>query len=174
MSRNNLSRYLQIGAVTNTHGLKGEVKIYPLTDDARRFDDLKEAELSVKGKRIPVTVEKVRYFKNLVIVKFKEFNNISEVEGFRGAELYVSRENAVPLKENEYYEVDLTGLDVYDEDGRLLGTLKQVIHTGANGVYSVTLIESGKELLIPAIRQCILDVDIEEGTMKVHLLEGLI
>ena len=170
MSRN--EEYLQIGAVTTTHGLKGEVKVYPLTDDVRRYDDLKEAELKVRDKMIPVTVERVKYFKNLVIVKFKEYNDISEVEALRGAGLYVSRENAVKLDENEYFECDLIGMEVLNEDGTVLGELKEVIHTGANDVYTVKLPE-GREVLIPAIKQCILDVNVEEGTMKVHLLEGL-
>lgn len=168
--------YLQVGTVTNTHALKGEVKVYPLTDDARRYDDLKQKEvrlISGNGKVTrDLTVEKVRYFKNLVIVKFKGLDNIADVEGFKGAGLYVSRENAVELKEDEYYEVDLIGMEVFTEDGSLLGELKGVIHTGANDVYDVTL-QSGGRVLIPAIKQCILEVDVEEGRMTVHLLEGL-
>ena len=148
------------------------MKVYPLTDDVKRYDGLKEVRLVTDKESLDLTVEKVRYFKNLVIVKFKGYDNISQVEGFKGGKLFVSRENAVPLKENEYYECDLIGMDVFDEDGAELGTLKEVIHTGANDVYDVTLANGGR-VLIPAIRQCILSVDVDEGKMTVHLLEGL-
>ena len=167
-----MSDYLQVGAVTNTHALKGEVKVYPLTDDVKRYDVLKEVRLVTDKESLDLTVEKVRYFKNLVIVKFKGYDNISQVEGFKGGKLFVSRKNAVPLKEDEYYECDLIGMDVFNEDGTRLGTLKEVIHTGANDVYDVTLDDGGR-VLIPAIKQCILSVDVGEGKMSVHLLEGL-
>lgn len=173
MSRNEENDLLQIGTVTTTHSLKGEVKIFPLTDDVKRFDDLKEAVLIQKNRQIPVNKERVKYFKNLVIVKFKEFNDISEVEGLRGAGLFVSRKNAVRLKEDEYFETDLIGMDVFDEDDTCIGKLEEVIHTGANDVYSVKT-EDGRDILIPAIKQCILEVDTDEGRMKVHLLEGLV
>ncbi|MCR5650467.1 MAG: ribosome maturation factor RimM [Lachnospiraceae bacterium] len=165
--------YVQIGTVTTTHSLKGEVKIFPLTDEVSRFDDLEECILIRNGKEIPVTKERVKYFKNLVIVKFKEFNDISEVEGFRGAGLFVTRENAVKLEEDEYFETDLLGMEVFDEEGTRIGSLEEIIRTGANDVYSVRA-EDGKEILIPAIKQCILDVDTDEGRMKVHLLKGLV
>ncbi len=161
-----------MGAVTNTHALKGEVKVYPLTDDVSRFDDLREVRLENRGKVLDLEVEKVRYFKNLVIMKFKDLDDISKVEGFKGAKLYVNRKDAVPLGEDEYFECDLLGMDVFNEDGSLLGELREVIHTGANDVYDVTLKDGGR-ILIPAIKQCILDVNVDEGTMKVHLLEGL-
>lgn len=85
----------------------------------------------------------------------------------------MTREHAVKLKKNEYFIADLIGLKVYTEDDAFLGTLDDVIQTGANDVYQVVT-EEEKEILIPAIRQCILEVDVEEGRMKVHLLEGLV
>ena len=176
MSRNELSSFLQVGTVTNTHALRGEVKVYPMTDNVKRFDDLKQKEIRLipaNGKDTrDLTVEKVRYFKNLVIMKFKDLDSISDVEGFKGSGLYVSRENADPLGEDEYYECDLIGMDVFKEDGELLGELKKIIRTGANDVYDVAL-EAGGRVLIPAIKQCILDVDVDAGRMTVHLLEGL-
>ena len=108
----------------------------------------------------------------MVIVKFREFSSIEEVERLRQAELYVSREDAIPLEEGEYYLADLIGMEVCDEDGTVLGTLTDVIETGANDVYVVTR-ENKKELLIPNIPSCILEVDIDSGRMKVHLLPGL-
>ncbi len=168
-----MEKFLRVGVITTTHGLKGEVKVYPTTDSPERFCDLDEVVLRTGTTERELHVEKVRFFKNLVIVKFKEFNKIEEVENLRQAELYVSRENAVPLEEGEYYIGDLIGMDVYTDDGELLGTLDDVIETGANDVYSVNSKKHGN-VLIPAIEYCIMNVNIESGKMTVRLLPGLL
>lgn len=167
-----MSDLLQVGAILDTHGLKGEVKVFPTTDDASRYDDLKDVILIDKEKKqIPLTVEAVRYFKNLVIVKFKGIGHINDVEKYKKCNLYVTRENAVELEENEYFVADLIGLKVISDEGEMLGEIADVLTTGANDVY---IVRGGKEeLLIPAIKQCILEVSLEDGTMKVHLLDGL-
>ena len=118
-------------------------------------------------------IQSVRYFKNMVILKFKGFDNINEIERYKNKSLYVTRENAVRLRRNEYFIADLIGLKVFDEEEKEIGELKDVIETGANDVYVITM-SDGKELLLPAIKQCVLDVDVEGGTMKVHILEGLL
>ena len=160
-----MEEFFQVGVITATHGIHGEVKVFPTTDDPNRFKKLKKVlELEVAG---------VKFFKKFVILKFKEFDDINQVEKYRKCPLLVTRENAVRLKKNEYFIADLIGLKVYTEDENFLGTLEDVMQTGANDVYQVVT-EEGKEILIPAIRQCILDVDIESGNMKVHLLEGLV
>lgn len=167
-----MSDLLQVGAILDTHGLKGEVKVFPTTDDASRYDDLKDVILIDKEKKqIPLTVEAVRYFKNLVIVKFKGIGHINDVEKYKKCNLYVTRENAVELEENEYFVADLIGLKVISDEGEMLGEIADVLTTGANDVY---IVRGGKEeLLIPAIKQCILEVSLEDRTMKVHLLDGL-
>lgn len=167
-----MSDLLQVGAILDTHGLKGEVKVFPTTDDASRYDDLRDVILIDKEKKqIPLTVEAVRYFKNLVIVKFKGIGHINDVEKYKKCNLYVTRENAVELEENEYFVADLIGLKVISDEGEILGEIADVLTTGANDVY---IVRGGKEeLLIPAIKQCILKVSLEDGTMKVHLLDGL-
>ncbi len=163
---------LQVGAITATHGLRGEVKVFPTTDDPKRYDDLKEVWLDTgKGLR-ELEVERVRYFKNLVIVKFKGLDCIGDVEGYVKKPLYVTRDHAVKLEENEYFVADLIGLKVVDDTGRQLGTLSDVLATGANDVYVVT--EGKQEILIPAIKQCILQVNLEEGLMTVHILGGML
>lgn len=168
-----MEQYLRVGVITTTHGLKGEVKVYPTTDEPERFDNLDEVILRIgKIERI-LHIASVRYFKNLAIVKFKELGKIEDVENLRQAELYVSRENAVPLEEGEYYIGDLIGMEVSTDDGEFLGTLKDVIETGANDVYEISTKKYGN-VLIPVIEQCIIDVDIENGKMVVHLLPGLI
>ena len=118
-------------------------------------------------------IEGVKFFKQFVILKFKGFDNINDIERYKGKNLYVTRENAVKLKRDEYFIADLIGLEVYDEDDQHLGMLTNVIETGANDVYEVKF-EDGREVLFPAIKQCILDVDMENRKMKVHIMEGLL
>lgn len=122
---------------------------------------------------LPLEVEHVKFFKNMVILKFKGYDRIEDIMGFKGKNLYVTRENAVRLKKDEYFIADLIGMKVYTEDEAYLGELTEVITTGANDVYTVHM-ENGKDVLIPAIGQCILNVDVEHETMQVHLLEGLL
>ena len=164
---------LQVGAVTSTHGLVGEVKVFPTTDDVKRFKKLKQVLLDTGKELLPLEIVQVKFFKQMVILKFKGYDKIEDVMGFKGKNLFVTRENAVKLKKNEYFIADLIGMKVYTEDEAYLGVLNDVLATGANDVYEVRM-ENGKDVLIPAIRQCILDVDVENGVMKVHLLEGLL
>lgn len=163
---------LQIGVITTTHGVRGEVKVFPTTDDVMRFKKLKQVILDTGKEQIELEVAGARFFKNLVILKFKGIDNINDVEQYRQKSLYVTRENAVPLGENEYFIADLIGLKVVSDEGEELGTLSDVWQTGANDVYVVSK-ENTPDLLIPAIRDCIRQVDIESGTMQVHLLAGL-
>ena len=148
-----MEQKLQVGIITATHGLKGEVKVYPTTDDPGRFRRLKKVILD-NGK-VSVDLE------------------IEQVEKYRKASLYVTRDNAVRLKKDEFFIADLIDMKVVNEDGSPLGTLRDVITTGANDVYEVALDEGGT-VLIPAIKECILDVDVENAVMRVHLLEGLL
>ena len=168
-----MNNILQVGAVTSTHGLAGEVKVFPTTDDLKRFKKLKQVLLDTGKDMLPLEVEHVKFFKNMVILKFKGYDRIEDIMGFKGKNLYVTRENAVRLKKDEYFIADLIGMKVYTEDEAYLGELTEVITTGANDVYTVHM-ENGKDVLIPAIGQCILNVDVEHETMQVHLLEGLL
>ena len=168
-----MNNLLQVGAVTSTHGLAGEVKVFPTTDDPKRFKKLKQVLLDTGKDMLPLEVEHVKFFKNMVILKFKDYDRIEDIMGFKGKNLYVTRENAVRLKKDEYFIADLIGMKVYTEDEAYLGELTEVITTGANDVYTVHM-ENGKDVLIPAIGQCILNVDVEHETMQVHLLEGLL
>lgn len=164
---------LRVGAVTTTHGIAGEVKVFPTTDDPKRFKRLKSVLLDTGHGLQELEIIQVKFFKNMVILKFKDHNRIEDVMSFKGKDLYVTRDKAVKLEENENFIADLIGMTVYEEDGSCLGTLTDVLQTGANDVYAVEL-NDGREVLIPAIRQCILEVDVEAATMKVHLLEGLL
>ena len=164
---------LQVGIIASTHGVRGEVKVYPTTDDPRRFRRLKEVVLDTGKEKMNLEIEGVKFFKQFVILKFKGLDNINNIEKYRQKSLYVTRKNAVRLQRDEYFIADLIGLKLQDEDGKELGTVKDVIETGANDVYEVEMAD-GKSLLLPAIKQCILNVDVENGTMQVHVLEGLL
>lgn len=167
-----MEKQLQVGVIASTHGVRGEVKVFPTTDDAGRFKKLKKVLLDTGKEQLELEIIQVKFFKNLVIVKFKGIDRIEEAELYKGKSLYVTRENAVELKENEYFIADLIGLAVTSDEGEALGEIVDVLQTGANDVYVVQ--RAGQpELLIPAIKDCILDVRPEEGTMQVHLLEGL-
>lgn len=165
---------LRVGVIANTHGIRGEVKVFPTTDDNERFKYLKHVILDAGREKIPLEVTSVKFFKNMVILKFKGIDNINDIEKYKGKDLLVTRENAVPLEENEYYIADLIDLDVYEDNGNKLGILYDVMQTGANDVYVVKQEGTGKEILLPGIEECILDIDLEERKITVHLMEGLV
>jgi 16S rRNA processing protein RimM len=187
---------LSVGQITSTHGLKGEIKVYPTTNDPQmRFKELKNVILKTPKEEIHVTVESVRFMKNLALLKFSELSGIEAVEKYKGAYVCVPREDAVQLGPDEYYEADLIGMDVITDEGERLGTLVTVYHTGANDVYEIELDDkqetdgneasshdkdSGnikkhrRRVLIPAIKDCIKNVDVDEGIMTIHVMEGLL
>ncbi len=164
--------YVSAGTITSTHGIRGEVKVYPTVDDPDRFSSFGKVLLSNGKTEVEAEIENVKYFKNLVIVKFRGIDDINDVMKYRRWNILVTREDAADLQEGQYFEVDIIGLKVVTDDDREIGKITEILHTGANDVYTVKG-ESGKEILIPAIQQCILDVDLENGVMKVHLLNGM-
>lgn len=192
-----MEEYFQIGIIASTHGLRGEVKVYPTTDDVKRFRGLKEvildphktrtvnkreacvpaADLRKSDKeesgRILLEIESVKFFKQFAILKFRGMDRIEDVEKYRSCPLLVPRSNAVRLKRDEYFVADLMGLTVRDEDGTEIGVLREVLETGANDVYVIGM-NDGRELLLPAIRQCVLEVNVEAGYIRIHILEGLL
>ena len=163
---------LQVGVISSTHGVRGEVKVYPTTDDVNRFKKLKKVVLDTGREYLDLEISGVKFFKNQVILKFKGIDNINDIEKYKGKDLLVHREDAVALEDNENYVADLIDLKVVTDEGVVLGYLTEVMETGANDVYVVET-EDGKELLLPAIRDCILDVDLDEEVMTVHILPGL-
>lgn len=163
----------RVGVISSTHGIRGEVKVFPTTDDPARYRDLKQVTVVTKRERRILKIEKVRFFKQFVIVKFKGIDDINEIEPYKGAELWVDRSQAVSLEEGEYFIADLVGLAVMTDEGEKLGTLREVIQTGANDVYEVFM-ENGKSVLLPVIDECVLDVDLEKGEVLVHVMDGLL
>ena len=165
----------QVGSITQTHGIKGEVKVFPLTDDISRFNNMKNLLLDGgKDGYISLEVENARPQKNLVILKFKGIDNINDIEKYKGKGLYVTKDNRVALKEDEYFIADLIGCDVYLDSASddVFGQISDVLETGANDVYEITLSKGGT-VLVPAIKDCILGIDVEARRVNIHLLEGL-
>ena len=165
--------YLRVGVITSPHGLRGDVKVFPTTDDVNRFKKLKKAYIDTGKEKMPVTVEQARFFKNMVILKFKEMNRIEDCEPFRNKDILITRDQAVKLNPDENFIADLIGMTAVSDDETLKGTLTDVIETGANDVYVIAL-EDGRELLLPAIKECILKVDVEGEQLTFHLMEGLL
>ena len=154
---------LKVGVITTTHGVRGEVKVFPTTDP-ERFLDLEYVILDAGREMKKLEIRNVKFFKNLVILKFDGIDNINDIEMYKGRDLWVPREEAQELDEDEYYIGDLIGMEVVLEDNT---------HFGANDVYVVELPDH-QEVLLPAIKECILDVDLEENVMTVHLMKGLL
>lgn len=164
---------LQVGVITQTHGIKGEVKVFPTTDDAGRFKKLKEVIMDTGKERLDMEIEGVKFFKQYAILKFKGYDSINDVEKYKNARLYVTRDKAVRLRKDEYFVADLIGMDVVTEDGEAFGRVKDVLVTGANDVYVVER-DNHPEALLPAIKDCVKDVDIEQGKITVHIMDGLV
>jgi 16S rRNA processing protein RimM len=167
-----MEEFFRIGVITSTHGIRGEVKVYPTTDDIHRFYDLKECFADSKTGKLALHPAKVRLFKGMVIIGFKEFASIEDAQPYKGCDLLVDRAHALPLEEDEYYISDLIGLKVVTDQGQELGQLSDVMQTGANDVYVVAM-PDGREVLLPVIRECILNIDLEAGTVLVHMMPGL-
>ncbi|MCI9162903.1 MAG: ribosome maturation factor RimM [Lachnospiraceae bacterium] len=164
---------LRVGVISSTHGVRGEVKVFPTTDDVNRFKKLKTVILNIAPEPVVLHIESVKFFKKMVILKFQEFNNINEIEKYKGKDLLIRRDQAVKLGPNENFIADLIGLRVVTDEGGDFGVLEDVLQTGANDVYVIRG-KDEKEYLFPAIKQCILDVDLESQTVTVHIMDGLL
>ncbi len=164
---------LRVGVFANTHGVRGEIKVFPTTDDVDRFYKGLPLLLDTGKEYLPLEVTSVKHFKNMVILGFKGISSINEIEKYKGKDLYVDREHALPLEEDEYFICDVLGAEVITEDGEAVGTLKDVLQTGANDVYVITL-TNGKEALFPVIPDCVKDVDVENKRITVHIMKGLL
>ena len=168
----NVDDMLRIGVVTRPHGLRGEVKVYPTTSDPDRFKSCDLVFLVTKKEVLELHVESVKYFKKQVILKFKEYNRIEDVEGFHQCDLMVDRADAIELAEGEYFLYDAIGCKVVSDEGDSIGEVKDVLETGANPVFVIKN-DSGKEYLFPVIDECILSVDTEEMEVVAHVMPGL-
>lgn len=164
--------YIKVGTITNTHGVKGEVRVYPLTDDINRFDSLETVYLGDNKQK--VKIEKVRYHKGLVILKFKEFGNINQVLKFKGEYIYIDKEDRVELPEDHFFIFEIVDCIVYDTKGEKIGIVTDVLQYSSNDVYVVKDHERNKEYLIPAVKEFIVDIDINNKKIIIDPIEGMI
>ena len=168
-----MNKYLELGQIVNTFGIKGQVKVNPFTDDIKKFEKLKEIYIEKKNELKLFQIEKVNYSKNMVILKLKGIETPEEAEKLRSSYLKINRKDAKKLPEGTYYIADLIGLDVYTDENKLLGKVDYIYNTGSNDIY-VVKDEQGKEILLPAIKDVLQQVDLENGKIIVHIIEGLI
>ncbi len=163
---------LKVGKIVTTHGLKGEVKVYPTTENPDRFLELSRVFLDLGVSRKELEIESVRFQNKMVLLKFKGLDRIEDVEGFRSRDLLIRREDAIPLAENQWFIGDLIGLKVLLPDDAVLGTVKDVMETGAN---DVLLISTGKkDVMIPVVSEFVKKVSPEEGYIRVEVIPGLL
>ncbi len=164
--------YIKVGRIINTHGIKGEVKVFPLTDNVERFNDLKKAYLG--DNKLRVEIESVKYHKGLAIIKFKEFNNINDILQYKEQFIYIDEEDKVELPEGRYFIFDLVDCNVYDTEGNKLGIVTDVLQYAANDVYVVKDEEKNKTYLIPAVKEFIIEIDIHNKRIIIDPIEGMI
>ena len=167
----------RVGVVLKPHGVKGAVKVYPTTDDPKRFSLLKSVRFGKTEKEEDIektlTIEKVQFFKNQVIVKFKEMNTPEEAETLRNGSLWIPDEDAVPLKENEFYLRDFLEAEVYTDEDVSLGKIYDILSTGSNEVFVVRR-EKGSEILLPVIKDVVVSMDAVSHRVIVHLWKGML
>ena len=168
-----MEKYLEIGQIVNTFGIKGQVKIVPFTDDITRFDELKEIYVEKKNELKLFQIEQVNYKKNMVILKLKGIETVEEAEKLRNCYLKIDRKDAKKLPKDTYFIVDLLGLDVYTDEGKLLGKVDDIYNAGSRDIY-VVKDELGKQILLPAIKDVLKEVDLENQKIIVHLIKGLV
>ena len=168
-----MEEYFEIGQIVNTSGLKGVLKIKPFTDDIKEFSNLKTIYIKTKSGLTEFKIEQVRYVKNMVMLKLAGIDTVEEAEKYRNLYIKVLRDQEEELEEGSYYVVDILGCKVNTDANQELGKIVDVFQTGSNDVY-VVKDEQGKQILLPAIKDVIKNVDIKNKIITVHLLEGLV
>lgn len=166
-------QYFEIGQIVNHFGIKGMVKVNPFTDDISQFEEMETILVDKKGSLLEIQIEEVKYSKNQVLLKLKGIDTVEDAEKYRNCYLKLPREKARKLPKNTYFIADLIGLEVYTEEGNLLGKVEDIYNTGASDIYVIkdTL---GKQILLPAIKEVIKQIDLEQEKIVVHLLDGLV
>ncbi len=156
-----------VGKITNTHGINGEVKIQRSGEE----EFPKGQTFYVGDAYTPLTIERARISGQIAIVKFKEYSNINDVLLFKNQLIYTDEDKLKALDKDQYYIKDLLGLDVIDSENKKLGVLKDVLTYAANDVYVLSI--GDREVMIPAVKEFVLDVDIKSKFIRVKLIEEM-
>ena len=165
--------YFEIGQIVNHFGIKGMVKVNPFTNDISQFEELKSVLVEKNGKLLDIQIEEVKYSKNQILLKLKGIDTVEEAEKYRNCYIKIARENAKKLPKNTYFIADLLGLTVYTDENILLGKVEDIYNSGANDIYVIKS-DDGKQILLPAIKEVIKQIDLEQEKIMVHLIKGLI
>ena len=168
-----MTKYLEIGQIVNTFGIKGMVKVKPFTDNIERFNNLEKIYIKNKSGQTEYKIQEIKYHKNMVLIKFEGIENPEQADLLRNSYLIVDRETEEPLEAGRYYIVDMIGLDVFTDDNEYLGKLEDIYNTGSNDIYVVKN-ELGKQVLLPAIEDVIKNIDMDNKKVIVHLIPGLV
>ena len=160
-----MQEYLEIGQIVNTFGVKGMVKVNPFTDDITRFDKLKKVYICKKASMEEVEIEEVKYHKNMVLLKIKGINDMNQAEKCKGLYLKIHRKDAIKLPKDTYFIADLLGLEVYTDEGVLLGKVDDIY---------VVKDDLGKQILLPGTKEVLKEISLEKEKIVVHLIKGLI
>lgn len=168
-----MTKYLEIGQIVNTFGIKGMVKVKPFTDNIKKFSKFKTIYVKNKNEKKEYKIQEVKYHKNMVLIKFENIDTIEQAEPLRNSYLLIDRNQEEPLEQGTYYITDLIGIQVYTENDVLLGIIDDIYNTGSSDIY-VVKDEQGKQILLPAISDVILKIDLENKKIIVHLIPGLI
>lgn len=166
-----MKEYIEIGKIVNTRGVKGELKIVPLTEKPTRFSDLKILLIQDKDKILEKEIEYVKYYKNDVYIKLKEINDLDAAEKLKEKMVLIDRENAIKLPLGSYFVFELIGCEIFEKDKKI-GELVNIISTGSNDVYIVKGINQ-KEILIPALKSVVKKISVEDKRIEVELPEGM-
>lgn len=167
-----MTKYLEIGQIVNTFGIKGMVKVKPFTDNIERFNNLEKIYIKNKSGQTEYKIQEIKYHKNMVLIKFEGIENPEQADLLRNSYLIVDRETEEPLEPGRYYIVDMIGLDVFTDDNEYLGKLEDIYNTGSSDIYVVKN-ELGKQVLLPAIEDVIKNIDMDSKKVIVHLIPGL-
>ena len=159
--------WIPVGRVTRTHGLKGELKFFP--DD--RDDLVVQNDQLIRLGETTFKIKSIRGAKSPFIVKFDGVDSIEAAQSLSGQEVLIAREDFELLPEGEYYRFEIEGLKAFDDTGKYYGVIEDVIATGSNDVYVVR--EDGKEWLVPMIDSVVQSIDLEQGKLIFHCVEGL-
>jgi 16S rRNA processing protein RimM len=170
-----MTNWFKVGKIVNTHGVRGEVRVISSTDFAEeRYAKGTELMIKLQEKEVSVIVTHHRQHKTFDLLQFEGYHSINEVEPFKGSLLYVSAEQLNELDEGEFYYHEIIGCKVITEAEEEIGEVKEIIETGANDVWVIKKKGGGKDVLIPYIADVVQEVDIENKTIRIHVLEGLL
>lgn len=166
-----MNDFLKVGKIINAHGIKGEVKIFPLTDDIDRFYSLKKVYIEKNNSIFPLTISNIRIHKNIVLATFNEIKNREQVEKYKGEFLNINREDAIKLAKDQYFISDLIGIMVYSLDGILIGNIKEILQIGPTDIYVIKT--NNKDILVPALKDIFQEIDINKKTAKADIPKDL-